>query len=1129
MKAVKILFIILTLCLGIITQTKADGGEAVSGSVAVTSVSGISGMVKDALTGNGIDSADIVITTSTGLTYQTTSYPTGAYFYSMMPSGSFTISITASGYQPVNQLVQAGQGCVFNVFSLVSSDTNYLQLTDQLRIYYENKIINQTGYYTLSGNVNVNGILYFQGEVKVDMRPDLYLHEVSGSEGYFLDDIQGSSVNLLSSSIPYKFYAEDDQLIAKEYMYLAEIPIDMGGFPLTLAGIQIGPTGDSVYLKVIPKLPFPFDKIINIYLEMNDLSVPDIISQISLSVIYSKVNGKGYAGSIEDLEKDFILFKLEGVHVEFDSSLELFGAGFTLSIPGGEEEKSIGSEPIDSLNANLPVIIQDSLGNILTQTNFNNILSNFKAFGLKFLKFGVDVEFIHGAINKLILTLGTKIPIDQTGLFITEIKGGVDNMINENDWRILASVDVETGIDIPPLGSPVKLDDFGVNIHPFSYLKGSGTFEIFDNPVSDGYIEYDSYKKSLSGEGNLDLDDILVGKLFLNLRGGGNLNGGGTLTLKTPSDIPWYLRLIPENKVIAAVETGYSLDKFEVQLPFIPTVPPIPVPIAVKLQFGNPNFPFFHYYLGFNLKDIFLIWKGTKSGKTSIQFQVPENCPKLMVVAGDTLDNQPVDFQLIAPGGRLYDSTWVNYYQFAETHQTMMVIDQPLPGEWTFICSDTANLKMVPMFQNQQPTGLIAQPLKNGSKSNNITLDFTDYSDTLNVKVFYDTDREHFDGSFIQEFQVVNNAHLAFDWQNQDITDGEYFIYCMIDDGKNAPVMQYAPGSIQVQHTGFTEVPQNVVITQPGDSVRIQWDVNAGSDIRFTTVYFKNLSTGRNDEVMVSDTNVAFLKGLKIGQAYEVWCSFVGQQGNTGPASIAQNLTFHGPAGVNNPPYFTNDPHVYWKVIADEASGFTLTAGDADNDALSFSLPQDTLGITVNGNQLEWTPTGDQRGAYNLMVVVSDGTTTDTTHIQVIVYAQEQAGVDVSFSSVNLYENDNKFVRIRNYRSTANSIWVTVTNVNSGSQIDVDCRKVDEFEYIGKFELSFVNKSAIPVANGDSLRLTYEYNGQTYTAMAMYDSLAQPSDKTPPAGIYDLSVISLSFPFRKQGLSGIVARYTPWY
>ncbi|MCX6271716.1 MAG: hypothetical protein NTU44_10945, partial [Bacteroidetes bacterium] len=136
----------------------------------------------------------------------------------------------------------------------------------------------------------------------------------------------------------------------------------------------------------------------------------------------------------------------------------------------------------------------------------------------------------------------------------------------------------------------------------------------------------------------------------------------------------------------------------------------------------------------------------------------------------------------------------------------------------------------------------------------------------------------------------------------------------------------------------------------------------------------------------------------------------------------------------------------------------------------------------------------------------SDGIDSDTAHIQTVVYTQQQAEVSLSFSSLNLYENDNKFVKIWNYRSVASGIWATVTNINTGDSVDVSCRKVDEFEYIGKFDLSFAKNTALPVSNGDSLKLTYTYNGQTYITMARYDSLPQPSDIISPGTITDLRV-----------------------
>ena len=665
----------------------------------------------------------------------------------------------------------------------------------------------------------------------------------------------------------------------------------------------------------------------------------------------------------------------------------------------------------------------------------------------------------------------------------------------------LANVDIETGLEIPGLGNPIKFNDFGVLIHPWSYFKGSGSFVLFEEPVSDGYIEYDHSLSSLKAECSLDLYGILKGEQIMNLQGG-LLSGSAMLSVQTPDDLPWYLSWA-ENIVVGSAYTELHNYTFQsvVDLPLIS--------LAQRLTYWKNSFPFIHYELGRNLKHLHQIWKGQREAKQSIIFQVPENSSSIMVVAMDSINPQLFDFTLINPSGKIFNSSNTSYQQYPDAKQTVMLVDMPVDGDWLFLTEYTGNVALFTSATDHKPSGIVSQPETRGNRSNQISLTYNDYADTLQVQVFYDTDHKNFDGSFIDNFSLVNNANLTFDWQNESIPDGEYFIYSRIDDGKNAPALQYAPGSILVQNNPGIETPQNLIAVKQGDSVIVSWTAPVQTNILAATVYYKDKSTQRTEEESVSNAAKITLKGLAPGRGYEIWCRFMNDADAYSPKSNVEEFVFTSGAR-NNPPYFTMNRDSAFIFVAGTGATYTLLASDADGNALTFTLPGDTLGIAITGNQLIWTPSLAQRGVYRLKVVVSDGSATDTTWQKLVVYTPEQTEILLSFSSVRLYEEDNMFVILRNFYCHANEQSVTLTNIRSGQQTEVSCRRVNDFEFIGQFELSFAKRTAINVENGDSLRASYTWDGQVYKTYAYYDSLPQPSDQTPPGAIDDLVVERLS-------------------
>jgi hypothetical protein len=721
--------------------------------------------------------------------------------------------------------------------------------------------------------------------------------------------------------------------------------------------------------------------------------------------------------------------------------------------------------------------------------------------GQDFLSFGLEIEFLQGAINKLIVTLGAKIPIGTTGLFITEMTGGVDDLASKK-WKVLANVDIETGLELPVVGSPVKIDDLGALIQPWTYFKGSGSLEVFGQTVSEASIVYDHSLRALSAQCNMNLIGILQGEQKFSLQGG-NISGSSMLSLQTPDDLPFGLFWAENIRIGSAmVEFHNYTMQSEVNLGLIS--------LAQQLTFGKQSFPWFHYALGPNLRNLVQIWKGQKNGKQTITFEVPENASELMVVACDTTNPQLFDFSLISPSGKNFDSTNTAYQQFPAADQTVMVVKMPADGQWQFVTGYTGNVALYIASPDKKPIGMVNAPGTKQTLNNEISFSFNDYADTIRVEVYYDTDRKDFNGSFIDEFTVVNNANLTFDWQNEGIPDGEYFIYTRIDDGKNTPVLQYAPGSILIENTSAVEAPVILAVYWEADSVMLYFWVNPEqTDIFGTTIYYKDFSTGITESVSVagtSETVYVVLKGLKIGHRYELWCRVMNNDGEYGPSSNpVVDFVLSGNSG-NNPPYFLMDRDSAFIFTANESTTYTLQAGDADGNPLTFTLPGDTLGITVTGNQIVWTPTEAQKGVYKIMVVVSDGQAADTTWQKLIVYTPQDLEIGISFSSVRLYEQDNMFVTIRNYYCPDDEQTVTLTNLNSGVQSQVTCSRVNEFDYIGQFELTFTRSIAIAVANGDSLKASYTWGAKNFAAYAYYDSLPQPGDQTPPATIADLTV-----------------------
>ncbi|MBN2789187.1 MAG: carboxypeptidase regulatory-like domain-containing protein [Candidatus Delongbacteria bacterium] len=1089
-----------------------DGVNTVSESITITiteegNLSIVQGNVTDVDTSQPVDDCSVIIT---GEEYSSSVLTdvNGFYLFENVPNDFYKVNTKKSGYEIGNETLNITTTDTYDVnFSIKYAGVNSLDFSNnnELTIYATDITeIGTTNVFNLSGNVNINNILYFEGDVTVDKSANFDLNELSAACPIYVQTDTGNKY-IFDNSVSKKFYIDGNNLISFSSLFILDYEYKVSGFNMKMPALSIDPGGNSVTINLIPSLPAPFNKIVEweSLLPIDDnpyVLIKEGLEMYDMKKIFNKDGLDDYEFNL-NLSQNFKAFDIKDFSLSYNTSTELFAGSFDLKIPGS----LTGSKDESNSFNDLPVEIHDADNNLIGTTSFENFVSAYEKSGKLFLGIKFEIEFINGKIDRLKVRLyDVKIPIANTGLNITAIEGEVAGLTD--NMKIGAHVDIETGLEI--IGHPVVgLTDFGVEIQPMNYLKGEGDFEIFEYPAASGKLQFDGDKKSLEAEGVLNLFDILVGKLSTSLKWM-DFQGKGNMTLKTPSDYPWYLGWLiwsfgGPDTILGQVDTrihNFEMSSMVTLWDWLS--------VAQKVEFAPlDGFPYFHYHLGTNYEDLYQIFKGTRGGKQIINFQVPENSSQLFAVV--TNETNLFDIQLTSPSGKIYNNTYDQYLQVSDANQTVVFISNPESGSWEFSTDQTGDIQFKSMLQNQRPVTLINNPLTKGTRSNLINIDFTDYSDTLSVDVYYDTDNKHFDGSFIKHFDLINNASLQFDWANSDINNGEYYIYTVISDSHNSPVCQYAPGSIIVNNW-YADPPQNLIVQQESDSVKVVWDENFDTNIFATKVFIRNISDGFIDEICVTDLNMAYIKDLEYGREYEIWAKHMNIDMLMTEKSNVSNLIFQSFGKGNNIPYFTMDTDSVFEFVEGQYREYSFLANDADGQGLIFDIVDRPTGMIFNGDKFNWTPQEDQKGAYNLLVTVTDGIDTDSLYQEFSVYSDEQAQVVLNFASKNLYESDNMFIKIKNLLNTNTTETVTLKNKRTNEQTVVDLRKVDKYDYIGQFDLSYQAKSELSVTDGDTILASYIYDSQTYETYSIYDSKVQPTDVTAPSMINDLSVKKLS-------------------
>jgi len=368
------------------------------------------------------------------------------------------------------------------------------------------------------------------------------------------------------------------------------------------------------------------------------------------------------------------------------------------------------------------------------------------------------------------------------------------------------------------------------------------------------------------------------------------------------------------------------------------------------------------------------------------------------------------------------------------------------------------------------------------SFNTNITLVCNDYLDTLTVTLYFDTDNKDFDGTELFTYYNVTNPIVNYIWVPWNVADGEYYIYATLDDGKNVQKRFYANGSIVVQKNVFNLSPQNLSAVSYTDSIKVSWDYNPDTLIYQTRVFYKDISTGIVYETDVLDTNFIYLKEIEVSKSYEIWAKYTNLIFSSGPMS---NKVIIGCSFVqqNNPPHFVNDGNE-WIFTHGETSSHSLDVVHLDGGTLVYSLITDTLGFTLNQNNVIWAPDVWHAGAYTLTLVVRDDSmATDTMIKSIFVLPLQQSQVYISFNSPQFYSGSSSFIIVNDLGVDTDFVTVQLKNLRTNQEIFLNCDRSDETSFVGYFSAlgTFTG-----LQTGDTIRATYTTGGNNYTAVTVY-------------------------------------------
>jgi len=223
-------------------------------------------------------------------------------------------------------------------------------------------------------------------------------------------------------------------------------------------------------------------------------------------------------------------------------------------------------------------------------------------------------------------------------------------------------------------------------------------------------------------------------------------------------------------------------------------------------------------------------------------------------------DGQTAQMDLKYPDGTLYhskdvdiDSVDINtlaqgnifYRKNENINEAYFSLKTPAVGDYKLNILNEDHLdgyKVEIIIPNKKPSFAFTMPSTDIYAKNSETLSIgwndNDEDDDANITLYYDDDKEGFDGIPISEVISEDDENDSYTWEiPEDIDSGRYYLYARIDDGSNAPLYVYSDYFIDITNDKAPNAPQNIKVTPQDGSLLVEWDDINDADLLSYRVY----------------------------------------------------------------------------------------------------------------------------------------------------------------------------------------------------------------------------------------------------------------------------------------------------